>query len=994
MKRLLLSLIGIAVTFSMAAQSFTVSGVILDKETGKPVDFATILLTRTEQWAIADADGKFSIQNVQPGKNTVSVSCLGYVTDTKEITISRDILEYKIYLQEDNLTLESVVVTARENENSATTSRMVDRTALDHIQMLNVADVASLLPGGKTVKPDLTDTQTFNIRAGMGSSTEMGNSSFGTAVEVDGVRLSDNSNFNSFTGDNIKGVATNNIASSNVESIEVITGVPSVEYGDMTSGIVKINTRKGRTPYTITMSTNPRMKQLSASKGFGLGETSKGRSNGVLNASLEYTKAISNQMSPFTAYDRNQASLTYSNLFNSGIFSSMPLRFSFGITGNIGGNNSEADPDTFQDTFTKTKDNTVRSNVSFNWLLSKKWITNLELNASISYSDKLQSVRTNKNSSSSTVALHGREEGYFVAQDYETNPDAEVLFLPRGYWYENMFLDDRPLNYKIGLKANWAKQIGGGINNKLKVGVDWTGDGNFGIGQYTDDFSTAPTFREYRYCDIPFMNNLAAYVEENITIPIGKTRLNLIAGVRNDNAIVNGSLYGTTSSWSPRFNAKYTIFSPKDRRGKFVRELSIRASWGLATKLPSFSVLYPTPTYKDILTFSPTSASDASAYYAYYTLPRVVEYNQDLKWQKNRMSEVGMEIDLGGNRISLAGYYNTTLDAYRMGTEYDRFSYNYTDAVSLDACTIPVDNRGFEVDRNTGVVTVHDKTGAQASEVLSYKVKKTFNNRYFASNSVAPITRYGLEWIIDFKRIQPINTTIRLDGSFYNYREFDRNIEPKTYSQNGIDGEPFKYIGYYYGDKVQSNGKEIRSLSTNLTVTTHIPKVRMIISLKIEATLLSYYRYLSEREGGAQRSYVLSDKNDILSFTDASVYDGNAYTVLFPDYYISYDDPTPRNYLEDLIRAKTNDPNLYADLSKLAEVSGYINYFAKDYYSPYFSANLSVTKEIGNLASVSFYANNFFNNLGQVYTTKNQNYMSVDRLIPVFYYGLSLRLKF
>ena len=46
------------------------------------------------------------------------------------------------------------------------------------------------------------------------------------------------------------------------------------------------------------------------------------------------------------------------------------------------------------------------------------------------------------------------------------------------------------------------------------------------------------------------------------------------------------------------------------------------------------------------------------------------------------------------------------------------------------------------------------------------------------------------------------------------------------------------------------------------------------------------------------------------------------------------------------------------------------------------------------VASISFYANNFLNNMGQVFSTKTETYSSVTSYIPSFYYGLTLRLKF
>ena len=67
-----------------------------------------------------------------------------------------------------------------------------------------------------------------------------------------------------------------------MESVEIITGIPSVEYGDLSNGIVKINTRHGVQPFIIEGSVNQHTRQISVNKGFDLG-----RNFGVLNASLE-----------------------------------------------------------------------------------------------------------------------------------------------------------------------------------------------------------------------------------------------------------------------------------------------------------------------------------------------------------------------------------------------------------------------------------------------------------------------------------------------------------------------------------------------------------------------------------------------------------------------------------------------------------------------------------------------------------------------------------
>ena len=141
---------------------------------------------------------------------------------------------------------------------------------------------------------------------------------------------------------------------------------------------------------------------------------------------------------------------------------------------------------------------------------------------------------------------------------------------------------------------------------------------------------------------------------------------------------------------------------------------------------------------------------------------------------------------------------------------------------------------------------------------------------------------------------------------------------------------------------------------------------------------------------------MLRDLTNLLSYDPSvSVYDGDNYAVSYPDYYISYDEPgIPVQFMEKFLWAKENDPALYADLSKLAVATNFLYTFGKDYISPYFSANISVTKELGDIASISFYANNFFNNIGQVRSSKTGTYSSVTSYIPAFYYGLTLRLKF
>lgn len=961
-------------TFTSFAQNqkYTLSGCVMT-ENDTPVEAAVITLPQSDQWAVCTNKGEFVVRNVAAGKITVQIACLGYVTAAYDLDVRGDVSGLKFYLKADNLTIKNVVITAKENANSATTSRTIDRKAMDHMQMVNVSDLMSLLPGGKTIDPNLANAspQRFELRSG----GEAG-ASFGTAVEVDGVRLSNNAVFNETAG-----VSTRNLSSANIESVEVITGVPSVEYGDMTNGIVKIKSRQGASPYMFTFSTNPKTKQYSLSKGFELGD--KG---GILNVGLERTKSVTNLASPYSSYDRNILSLLYSKMFNA---NRSPIRFSFGVTGNVGGSDTKADPDAVSESYSLTRDNVVRGNFTLNWLLDKSWITNLELTGSVNYSDRLNEVYSRKSSSSSTSAQHGMEEGYYVATEYDTDPNAAVTLIPAGIWYEKALTDNKPLDCNLSLKVNWARKFGP-VRNRLKIGVNYSGSGNLGRGLYYEDMRYAPAWREYRYDRVPFMNNLALYAEESLAVPIASTTLNVVAGVRSEHTMVRDSHYGNVNSLSPRFNAKYTILNYDPNRS--VRTLSVRANWGLATKLPSFNILYPAPSYEDIQTFAPGTTAAGNTFYAYYIKPHRLEYNSTLKWQYNRLSEIGLDLNVKGVKISLAAYSNKTFDMYTTRKRYEPYSYKFTSQRALEGIAIPVDRRIYSVDRSTGVVTVRDRTGAVADIALDYETRNSFFAETYADNA-APVIRKGVEWVVDFGQIRSLLTSIRLDGSYYYYRTVDESIQPYWPGGTMSDGQPYQFVGYFVGDRSASNGRVAKDLNANLTVTTHIPKVRMILSLRVESGLYTFSRSLSEWSEGA-RSYTVESSGYDPGSTD--IYNKNQYTITYPLYYTSFADPAPVPFMEKFQWAKENDPDLYNQLAKLVVKSGYGYSFNENRISPYFSANLSVTKEIGNIASISFFANNFFNNMGKVTSSQNDNEISLfgSSYIPSFYYGLTLKLKF
>lgn len=916
---------------------FSISGKVVDAKTGEPVIGAAVNVEDTGIWAISDENGRFFLPDIRPGDYAVQFSCLGFVDKRLSFVVRKDIPNLTIKLDQNTLALNSVVVTAERDKEGMNTSLKFGANALNHLQMSNVTDISALLPGGKTVNPDLTTDNAVSLRSG---GLAAGNAAFGTALEVDGVRVGNNASFGSMSG-----TGTRNISTENVQSIEVITGVPSAEYGDLNSGMVRINTRKGLTPWNITFAVNPRTYQASASKGIDLM-----KNRGVLNVSAEWTRATQKLSSPYTSYTRRGFSASYSNIFKN------VLKFEVGATGNIGGMNAKNDPDAYKGTWSKVRDNVLRANTSLTWLLRKSWITNLKLDASVNYNDNRSQDHAYGSSASMLPAVHSELAGYYLADR-----------LPVSYFSDKV-IDSKELDYAASLKYEWFKKSGKRLS-KLKAGVQWKANGNVGEGEYYKDPSVAANgYRPRPYSQYPFMHNVAAYIEEDYTFPIGKTSLQISAGLRLENLFVKDTDYKNVSSLSPRFNAKWKISD----------NLSIRGGWGVSEKLPSFYILYPVQKYRDIQTFG-FSHGDASSY-VYYTQPYKMLFNENLKWQKNYNAEFGIEAYFLRTSVSLVGFFNKTKNPYTYQNIYTPFSYNIMSVPS--GYTVP-DNPEIRVDSQTGQVYMRGSNEEFWTPMATKVTDKTFFESQMPGNG-DDIYRTGAELIVDFPEIAPIRTKFRLDAN-YAYTHYIDNTLNWTYrtgwSHTSLSNRSYQYVGIYAngGESGTYNGKESHSLNANLTAITHIPEARIIITCRLEMSLLSRFRNLSRYQG---REYAYNVNADGVESIGGSIYDSNNYTAIHPVKYMD-----ENGDVHDFTDKEASDPAF----ANLIIKSGNAYTFSQDGYGAYLSANLSVTKEIGDHVSLSFFANNFTNS--RMYVTSKATGVSAI-FTPAFYYGLTCRLKF
>src|SRR3972149_3130640 len=100
-------------TLLSAGISGTLSGTVLDQETGNTLPGASILVEGTTMGAMADRNGYFIIYNLPAGNYNISVSMIGYTKLTiKNVKINIDLnTSLKIFLSAEVLPLNEVIIT-------------------------------------------------------------------------------------------------------------------------------------------------------------------------------------------------------------------------------------------------------------------------------------------------------------------------------------------------------------------------------------------------------------------------------------------------------------------------------------------------------------------------------------------------------------------------------------------------------------------------------------------------------------------------------------------------------------------------------------------------------------------------------------------------------------------------------------------------------------------------------------------------------------------
>ncbi len=255
-----------------------IKGKIID-ENNQPLIGANVILLGTNFGTASNFTGEYKISNIPTGKYKIKFSFVGYKSVIKEISIIKNrVLQLNIQLKPESFQVGGITVTAKEDllPTDNETKTKIDASEIEHYQATNLGDVLDLVPGvQKSANPGIAKTSQIAIRGSQDDKL----SAFGTKVIVDGEPVSNNANMqfeslsgNKFGSSNLGGsVDLREIPADNVEAVSVISGMPSVRYGDFTNGVIELKTKMGVRPQRLKIKNNPKTSEANFGGGLALG---------------------------------------------------------------------------------------------------------------------------------------------------------------------------------------------------------------------------------------------------------------------------------------------------------------------------------------------------------------------------------------------------------------------------------------------------------------------------------------------------------------------------------------------------------------------------------------------------------------------------------------------------------------------------------------------------------------------------------------------------
>lgn len=767
-------------------RGYNLRGVAVDAQSKQPLVAANIYLAELSLLERSRQDGSFYFGQLPSGIYTLRVSYVGY--ETRELNVAlRGDTTVAIALQTASLGLQDVVVAGRSAARCGS-ALQVDQEALAHIQPASLAEVFSLLPGGLTRDGNLSEPQQAALRQ-VGQDD---NTSLGTSIMVDGVPMSNNGNLNRFNSDQkIQELSTVNagidlrmLSTDHFQRVTVERGISSARYGDLTSGAVILDPKRGVMPWEARCKADPLLKMAYVGKGIRLPV-------GTLHSGLEFTTATPDERIILTRYSRYSAQLTYS-MAASGAPFSCDLRAAY--IGTLQSSRRDEDVmlarDSYNAWFSRYQ---LASTLRFQ--PSAPWLYSATLRASADFTDdRLQRDKTISLSGAMPLPIADAEGEY------------EGIYLPHIY-ASSFTLTSRPLHIFARGDCQWLWPLWGGTQ-QLTLGAEVRYEKNLGAGwEYDTHTPPAPgspsCSRPRRYDAIPPSIPLAIYLEDKMNYSGPWGEMELMAGVRMAQQLGINPEYKRLQrpAFEPRINAFYAFPAFSLQGVKVV--FALRGGYGLQAKWPTLDMLEPPTSWFDFISLNYYSQQETNRWLLITTYQKQAR-NPDLRAAVVQKFEAGLEIRVGAARLELTLFEEIMESGFTYKSHYLPFAFNsYTVKGSVAAKP-----------------TYSDLTSKQEERLKILPIP---------SNGLATRKR-GIEYRLLLPKWRLLETSAEISGAYF-HTIYDISEPVEYLPMHTIHGgRPYPYVGIYSWN----SGRCYSMVNTTARLYTHIPALRLLFSTAVQ----------------------------------------------------------------------------------------------------------------------------------------------------------------
>lgn len=793
------------------AQNKILKGRVVDEQQNA-LPAASIKIQETNQYTAADNQGNFRIPFFQDqGVITLEISFIGKQKITKQIHLKDNEGNIgTIVLKNLDLSLEEIQITADRNyEGSSNSSLLINRDIIEQTPALSLNDLLNQIPNRKYMPPSLQAVQNLTLRSTFAETTtgrgvQELNNAFGVAIILDGNAISNNMNMQSYNpgtrGVGLSGVTSGNgygvtnsssysgdyafggtdlrqIPVENIESIEVVAGVPSAKYGDLSEGAVIIERQAGYSPFYFRTQLRDNANSYSLTKGFKLSDKL-----GALNTSFNYTSSFQDNRDKLKEYKRINASTMWTNTFghNNQLKNTLSIDYGKNLDG------FKDDPDDI--TKTKVRFDSWNFSVSnrSSYRVDSRFLKNVGLN--LRYSEGHQFTYKEQ----------------LVNKAYTIYTDAIETGITEGTYAPGIFtavtaIDGRPVNASAKLDFT-GEFLALNTNHYLSFGISYNYEKNKGLGQQADPSRPRPSMeinatslsagsaeRYYDYTRIVPQKDAGAYIEDVFKVKLAGRDLNVRSGVRFD-------WQNSLPSFSPRTNLNYQL-NKKIRFG---------LAYGLSFKSPGLAQRYPGPTFYEIPLLNAYNGNvNESAYLVY--VHRYDPSSKDLKSIQSQTFEFTSHVKLKGFNLSLAV-----------------FDKRLRNGISTKGVREIRELPTYQATIRPGNEPLIEETG-----------KKKYMLTYQAFDNMLRSNSQGAEVILNTPRIKAIQTSFNLSGGFF--RTAYKSSENSYVSISDVvnQNDDYAVLGVY-----QPNEYTAYLSNARLSTITHIPKVSLIIQFIADFAIL------------------------------------------------------------------------------------------------------------------------------------------------------------